>query len=256
MQKVVGLVLISLLLMSTAGFAGDTMKADLGQGPTLAQLSGTADAILNPTRFPSFYKSQPMDGCAQYLKKAYDQGGFTEAPLWVNSKFTGRGAQLSGQPAYVTIPGLSGGVEIPEKYRKTSKILITWTVRIEGFKTSAYSLKPLCGLNWYGHSWQRYPDGDAITQAWVNGKQYGSDVAMTVPASADISHIQHRRPPPPPPSSDPTLTGSVMLTKDDFDGYELPATVNVEIKWYNDTCMTLKSPANMRNVIIAVIPHE
>ena len=46
------------------------------------------------------------------------------------------------------------------------------------------------------------------------------------------------------------------FTADSFPEGMLPESIDIAVKWYNDTSMQIKSPAKMRNLIITVVPRE
>jgi hypothetical protein len=76
---------------------------------------------------------------------------------------------------------------------------------------------------------------------------------MSVPDGGTAKYTRPKPPPPPPPPRDPTLSGSCLLSKEDFGG-AFPDKMDIEIRWYNDTSLDIKSPTNMRNLNITVMP--
>ncbi len=255
------LLIVSLILFSVAGITFAQEKAQMApdKGPQILQAVGEKSAELGPSRYPEFsgYQSDNPT-CGEYLKKKFNesaiigdvsQEGMSLAPLWVKSKYRrDANAPAAGKKAeYVLVPGLTYTYDVPAAYRKTANLLITWTVRVEGYKTDPYMIWPnLCNV-WHGTSLQHFSGGEAKTALFVNGEQKGEEIIMTIPDGGVTSSYQ---------PSDPTHTGSFLLTAESFANGELPETVKIEIKWYNDTCMKLVSPAGMRNLIITVVPIE
>ena len=256
-----------------------TTKMPPSPVPMQKQIVGKTEASLGPTRYPSFFQdASDNPNCGAYLKaectdpectdplangigNGVADSGLTLAPLWLKST-----QNPSGQPAlatktdFVLMPGLQElGFTLPSEYRSSSKVLITWTVRIEGYAVAAYNPSPnLCG-SWHGTSSQTFPAGQAHTRLYVNGTIMGSTASMTIP-NGGIVTVDNPLPPPIPISfggdgggPDPTLTGSYLLTKEDFGG-AFPDKMDIEIRWYNDTCLRIESPAKMRSLNITTVP--
>lgn len=56
------------------------------------------------------------------------------------------------------------------------------------------------------------------------------------------------------PPGDPTHTGSYLITPADYDGL-LPAALDLEIRWINETSQQITSPAKMRSMIVTLMPE-
>lgn len=266
--------LISILILACTVFvcAAEEVQMPPDMGPQIRQATGNDTVCLDATRYPSFYSYQSDNpACGEYLKKDYTAAndGFSLAPLWIKSKYSGTKAKLppmSANPGYQNIPGLSINYKPDEAYRKTANLLITWTVRVEAYKHcgannnrcqtastaeycdgDAYKIWPdLCDF-WHGTSNQSFPGGEVKTALFINGTQKGSETVMTIPDGGVTSSYQ---------PCDPTHTGSFLLSAENFPEGILPASIDISVKWYNDTSMQIKSPAKMRNLIITVIPRE
>lgn len=142
-----------------------------------------------------------------------------------------------------------GGLEIrnyvvPEEYRRTANILVTWVVRVEGYTEALPLFTTLCHP-WHGVTKQEFPADDVKTRLMVNGKQYGEEFSLTIPYGGAVISSQ---------PYDPTVNGSVLLKPDDFSGRILPQSLNFKIQWFNDSSMKIVSPANQRSLIITLIP--
>jgi hypothetical protein len=257
--------------------AGAEMPAVLT--PETTQIEGATDATLGPAKYPMFYDYQSNDpACGDYLKAQFkvqtkdeDDGiadsGMTLAPIYLKSKSSTNGytgLQSGGQKSeFVPLEGLKvAGYVIPEDYRKKAGILVTWTVRIEGSQTEAYKVQDnLCSGTWDGTSYQSFPGGEVKTKLFVSSgkgtayektKDYGPEACMTIPDGGK-TEIKEKKKVPLPPPGDPTHTGSYLITPADFNGL-LPATLDFEIRWKNETCQQLTSPAKMRSMIITLMP--
>jgi len=273
--------LISILILTCTVFmcAAEEVKMPPSKGPQIQQVTGEGDVCLDATRYPKFFSYQSDNPtCGEYLKKEYNAGavsgnqsneGFSLAPLWLKSKYSGSPTKTppaGGNPGYKNIPGLSMVYQPEEAIRKTANLLITWTVRIEAYKHcgvdndrcaiastaeycdgDAYKIWPDICDYWHGTSNQEFPGGEIKTALFINGTQQGLETVMTVPGGGVSSSYQ---------PNDPTHTGSFLLTPESFPNGMLPATLDIAIKWYNDTSMQIRSRQQMRNLIITVIPRE
>ncbi len=224
------LVMITAALTSYALCMAETTTTQMSPtpAPTLLQLTGTKDATLGPTRYPEFTEANSDNPtCDKYLREKVSL------------------TRLPGNPGYTVIPELQKlGFRLADKYKNSSKMLITWIVRIEGRATETYNPWPSLCNPWHGTSQQRFRGGQVHTRLYVNGKQLGSEAIISIPdaGTANMSN-----------PSDPTLTGSHLLSKEDFGG-AFPDKMDIEIRWYNDTCMRITSPVKMRSLNITTVP--
>ncbi|MFA5362510.1 MAG: hypothetical protein WC335_04600 [Candidatus Omnitrophota bacterium] len=231
---------------------------------------------------------------AQFKVKTGDEddgtvnSGMSLAPIYLKSQSSTNGYTGGQKVDYVQIPGLElKGYTIPEEYRKKAGILVTWTVRIEGSRTAPYPVQDnLCSGDWEGTSYQGFPSGEVKTKLFVTSgtgtvnektKDVGPEACMTIPdgGKTEITEAKKEEVPPesssdplpkssvpivPPASSyslppgDPTHTGSYLITPADYDGL-LPATLDLEIRWINETSQQITSPAKMRSMIVTLMPE-
>ena len=162
---------------------------------------------------------------------------------------------------FYDLAGLKGEIEISPGYEKLGKILISWTVRVvgnipkdcdhyTGTKVRGIAVWPVLCHPWHGISYQDYEGGQVKTRLYISqdNKTYfavGKTVEMTVPPL--VSKVKVGT------GSDPTLTGSCMLSPDDFGG-ELPKTIQYKLKWSNHTALRIKSPGKQRNLVVTLMP--
>ena len=161
------------------------------------------------------------------------------------------------------VPGLKGEITIPLGYLKTSKVLFTWTVRVIGYKKTLAVWPFLCADH-HGTSYQRFPAGQVKTMLFVKNKNdssvnkiknanvdddyyaaLGQTAQLTIP-SAGTSSVSN--------PSDPTISGSYLLTKDDFEGGRLPTKIEYQVRWYNESSMRVMALKEQRNLVVMVIP--
>ena len=111
--------------------------------------------------------------------------------------------------------------------------------------------------SWHGTSRQNYDGGQVKVQLYVQdavadtgNKEYkdddgyvavGEPVEMTVPLMKSEVAVGS--------GSDPTLTGSYVVSADNFSLKQLPATVKYKIKWANHTAFRIMSPENQRSLV-------
>lgn len=158
------------------------------------------------------------------------------------------------------IPGLRGEIVIPKGYLQTSKVLFTWTVRVIGYKKTLAVWPFLCHPH-HGTSYQRFPAGQVKTRLYVKGSStnqvngavasdnnyaaMGQEAQLTIP-SVGTSSISN--------PGDPTISGSFLLTKDDFSGGRLPIKIKYQVRWYNPSSMRIMALKEERNLVVMVIP--
>ncbi|HOU36122.1 MAG TPA: hypothetical protein PK562_02505 [Candidatus Omnitrophota bacterium] len=147
-----------------------------------------------------------------------------------------------------------GADEINPKYRDTAKILVTWTMRIEGECPNWHIGHFICEP-YNGSITFVCPAGNVKTRLraeyeWTDEKgkhtgesKIGHDVIMEMPRTIQKS-LQ----------GDPTLTGTYVITREDFPNKKIPDKLTLRVYWENDTALYITSPAGMRNMIVNVIP--
>jgi hypothetical protein len=251
MKRVIFLVLIVLLFQVCAYAAGNSGQVPANQAPTVTEIIGDkTDAVLGPAFYPRFYDIATVNGdtaCEPYLINT-----LSLAPICTPSSL-GNGNRMGECKDFTTVDGLKTDLEVPLAYRKSAKILIAWTVRIDGYKKKYPVHSDLC-KNWYGDLKEEFPKGTVKTALYINNNKFGIDITMEVP-TAGYSTV-HEMPPPPPSSGgfDPTLTGTYVLKASDFGG-EFPAVLkDVEIRWKNETTMRLESAKGNRRMMINFMP--
>ncbi|HRZ14029.1 MAG TPA: hypothetical protein P5110_00820 [Candidatus Omnitrophota bacterium] len=264
MKRIITGICVWLLLCAVAALAEEAeMPAALP--PTVTEIKGAQTAELSPARYPVFksFPSGDAPTCQAYLSTLFDeeeattsgeaQSGLSLAPIQLTSKFGSPGVPAGDEARWEPVQGLKlATFTVPSEYRKTAKILITWTVRVNGIPT-ALNIRPNLCSNWAGTSVQGFPEGQLITKLYINKIPTSKEVEITVPASSDLVISQPR--PPAPTGCDPTLTGSYLISPDQFSDKQLPAKLtNIEIWWKNDTSMKLVSEGDWRNMIITFMP--
>ncbi|MBU1112819.1 MAG: hypothetical protein KKH93_02950 [Candidatus Omnitrophica bacterium] len=256
----IGLLLGLLILPCVYAETGDS-SAQSAVAPLLLPVAPQNSTSCAATRYPDFYSWEPGNAaCGRYVDDHYSLrrraplgtpdagyfGYYVDLDASGNEVFT----RIPGDGEYVSMSGLSTAINFEilglSQYKKTAKITINWTVRIEGSVHPEELWRkhdPWYCPGWTGKSYQRFPEGNAYTRLFVEGVARGSLATMTVPSAGEaVTGFK---------AVDPNITGSVVLTPDMFNG-EFPEELNVEVKWYNDTAMDLT--AYDRNLIITIIP--
>lgn len=246
-----GLVLTALLVFcsSSLSFAqmsstSDDFKMPPNVAPVITQVMGDQRVDLPRSKWPKIESCQGTVGCCSVVTRLSEQ--YRE----------GQSATNFQPMADLTI---SNFVLKPE-YKTTSKILVTWTVRVvAGGAAEAYTHRWAAGMpdatscvGFSGYSLQTVIGGLVKTALFVNGVQKSSVASLVFPSSEPINVIQ---PPPPPPviRRDPTITGSYVLSKEDFGG-SFPEPMKIEIRFQNDTAWGLVSLPNQHNIVITEFP--
>ena len=162
---------------------------------------------------------------------------------------------------YQVVPGLKGDIAIPKGYLQTSKVLFTWTVRVIGYKKTLAVWPFLCHPH-HGTSYQRFPAGQVKTRLYVKS---GSSTNKVIGADANddnyaaLGQVAQLTIPSVGTSSlsnpgDPTISGSYLLTKDNFEKGNLPLTIEYKVRWYNESSMRVMALKEQRNLVVMVIP--
>jgi hypothetical protein len=253
MKRVLLLVLCVLLLQVHAN-ASTKAAAPTTQRPAVMQIIGSnADAKLGPALYPSFtnFTESSNAPCQQYLEQK-----LSLAPICTRSQLGSGFVGGTCTQDFSPIEGLKiTNLAVPEAYRTSAKILIAWTVRIEGY-SKGYSITPEFCSNWSGTLTERFPKGKVKTALYVDGKMYGHEIIMEPPEAS--MRFAEDAPPPPPSSgfnSDPTLIGTYVLKASDMPGGKFPAMLKlIEIRWKNETSMDIVSPKNMRTILLNFLP--
>jgi hypothetical protein len=250
-MKVLGLMAIFLLALGFSGWAAESTAAagmEYSEGPVLYQATGAGEAQSQQINYPEFYDaSSDNPSCDQYLKDTLS-GKRLDTPATCATCGGGSYADQMGNPNYTVVPGLELNVSVPESLRKNAKIIVKWTVRVEGYQPNdGYAIFPRLCSPWHGTSYQRFGEGKVKTALFTGNVKRGDDAVMTIPSAGETAVTQ---------SADPTHSGSYVLEPSAFEGGEFPATLNVKIQWKNETSMLLKSPDGMRSLIVTIVPTK
>lgn len=238
MKKLIILGLVSFFVVTLALGANET-KTPITVAPKVLSVVGNSKVTFEPTRWPDFYKSSSDNPvCAEKLRD--------EISLTQKSGYNGN------QYATILAKVINFSNEGLDQYRKSAKLLISWTVRVEGVSKIVNPWTAGLCHPWHGTSYQKFPGGNVMSRLYINGspdkpsdrEPFANIAIMTLPAGTPGVNSN---------PSDPTHTGSAVVNPKDFGG-EFPNKLNIEIKWYNDTCMKAITPKDMRNLVITVTP--
>ncbi|MBP6919752.1 MAG: hypothetical protein KBC23_02025 [Candidatus Omnitrophica bacterium] len=252
------IIVIALVLFAAAGYvyAVESGNIPAAQQPIVKEVTGSGTIKLEAALYPEF---QPIEvipptepGCQTADSSVFK--ALALQPITTVSPSTGKPvgadtAKLGRQETDLKIKLTDA--DIPVGYRKTAKILVTWTVRIEGV-CPAWGIGHVICEPWVGTLTFNCPAGDVKTYLKVayksNGETKGgvisAPVVMQMPAGT-TGPIQQL---------DPTLTGTYVITREDFPDKEIPGNLELTILWENFTSMRVHSPDGMRNMIVNVVP--
>ena len=299
-----GIIFMSVFVISRV-FGADEAVTNASKPLTVEEFIGDTDVYLAPTMFPEFKNGTTKDNtsCLSYLKgtvsgkKRSDlvSGGklstgvssnknckyyssFDDATGKYDKKSAGCGKIECGKEDYSVLELNSDNmhsIDMPKGYRNITKVLFTWTVRIEGYaptdykrfngdKTRGIAIWPLLCHPWHGSIRQEFNGGQVSTQLYMKGTssvvaknadtdgwaQLEPTADMTIPPVDGVTVYE---------PSDPTITGSRVVTKDDFEldakgKNRLPETITFKLMWKNETSLVVKSPAEQRNVVVTLMP--
>ena len=179
-----------------------------------------------------------------------------------------------GDKEYVSLElnsELENSIKIPAGYRNIAKVLFTWTVRVVGNRPNECSRnrgKELNGLAIWPllcHPWHRgkitqdFSGGQVKTQLYIKGSKKIIAENADEDGWAPLNFIASMTVPAGPPGvvnepGDPTITGSYIVTEDDFDGDKMPGEIYFKLMWHNDSPLVVESLANQRKVVAMLMP--
>ncbi|MDD5348193.1 MAG: hypothetical protein PHT59_06240 [Candidatus Omnitrophica bacterium] len=249
------LVMTALVTVGSSSVLAETGDVSMASSaiPVLKQFEGKNAVSLEAGRYPEFLDFVTFSECAGAGACANQLKSLSYQP-----KEAGQPLDPEQPASYVKMPGWgTTDVAIPERNRTNSKLLIFWTLRVE----AAADQKPIAidqkCPGWCGTSAQKIKGGQVFARLFINGKAKGNYGSITVPDFGNLTFRKNPPPPPPPPSGggDPTISGSVLLTKEDFGG-TFPAKISLDLRWFNATAMKVESPDRQRQIIVKVVPGE
>lgn len=229
MKRIIALVTLFLLCVGFLAFAQgtETRQIPVEVSPLIKMAVGNDVATLPAYRYPRFDSAVGDNpNCFPYLKS------ISLKPL---SKVV---------PAFSKLSGLDLEIPVPDSFRTSASILVTWTVRVEAESVLAKVWPDLCSP-WHGTVNESFPGGEVYTAIKVNGVLKEPAAAITVPDGKPGTVVI---------VSDPTNTGSYLIKPEDFSENKLPETVKIQVWWKNDTCMKIISKAKYRTVIATFVP--
>jgi hypothetical protein len=174
--------------------------------------------------------------------------GLSNAPIYLKSAI-GNGASGSYRGTWEDVLS-SGKINIDTQYQSSGRILVTWNVRIIGYSpNSAYTVWPTLCSAFHGTVNQRFTGGNAYTRLVVskdnaNWVALGNQISMTIPDAPGIKSVTN--------SSDPTHTGSYLITPTTFGTTTLPSKIYLKVQWKNDTALILGSADKMRSLVVTI----
>lgn len=210
----------------------------------------------------------------------FEKGEYEKA-----GKITGGGWITLGNSEYAVLE-LGGKEEnmfaVTAGYENIAKVEFTWKVRVEGAIPNSYkcfkgtevsgiqmmplfcSARHACSIKQDFSGGQvkmrlyimgKDKDGNVIKAKKATGAEYVGDYApfdpiseMTLPSLDKITSTTENTP------GDPTITGSRVVTKDDFDGVALPAEIYFKLMLLNDSPVVANSLGKERNVTVLEVP--
>jgi len=262
MRKLCGIIAALCCSLYCAGaYAAETATMKANPAPSVLNVEmNTNTYALEAVKYPDITISNYYDtteGCATFLGQVSNTNirnnplGFEQFRLYepyrskpslayyyTNEMSKVRGGKLDLEDMYQ---------EVHIDYPLTSKVLVTWTIRVEGE----------CETYLIGHNFCDIFKGDIDVSCrkdnvksylFVNGAQMGPAYTIEMPPTRNKTH-----------QVDPTLTGSYLIKPENFSKnasgeYEMPAVLKLQIKWENFTSMRITCPSGMRSMIVHVMP--
>jgi len=249
-------IFLVLFCISGLAYADESARAPATQMPVVREVTGSGAINLEAALYPRFTDIKPSantdTGC-QSSEAAVFQA-LAGKPITTVSPSTGKAvaantALLGLQPTDLKFTLTA--TEVPDAYRTTTKIMVTWTVRIEG-ACPAWGVGHTICEPWIGDLTFDCPQGDVKTYLYAQYKVnnqtvrivLGPESTMTMPKSTTG----------PVKQVDPTLTGMYVITAADFPDKKIPENLELQIYWENFSAMKIVSPDKMRNMLVNIMP--
>ena len=255
--------LVNFSFFNPAIFAGESASVRKFEPIKLTQYQGNGFATLSASRYPTYTDANincDSASCKQFLLNRSNQLKCTPCPSCTPPSSctctTLCPQEFQVMDIFSSPPSMRGSIAIPRGYRNIAKVLFTWTVRVEGLGTPETIFPGICGKPYHGTTVQQF-GGQVQTQLYVKRpndtlyKAVGDIVQLSMPLSSQAI-AQY---------NDPTISGSYLLTGDDFVTQTtvrsaLPATVDFELRWLNDSSYDIRSPANQYQLTATLLPIE
>ena len=246
-------VLSTVLLLS----AGVTLAAESGSIPTseipeVKEVTGKGNQVLETTFFPiiTAEEGDPVDSdCAAFLQSLANKPISKTDVKRIRRTRDGDAIKtdlIGLEP--IPLQDLITTVNILPAHKKTAKILVFWTVRVVGQCVPWRIKDDLCLKFTYEPQFTCIAN-DVKTYVSVNGViKTDNACTLQIPEMTSASNEVKLY--------DPTITGTYVITKDDFEGGVFPDTVTIQIFWQNKGSLRVTSPSGLRNMIVNVIPYS
>jgi len=216
--------------------------------------------------------------------------GLSLAPIYLRSSYA-PDVKAGDKAEYTDLKGLRiEKYAVPEEYRTGAKIIVSWTMQVLGNSPSAAEQSETLPADvcpgaptsqtvedsemFEGESkvesfsytvHRKFPAGFQVnTRLWVKpsiGSEgvKGTVFSISMPEGADLEKeitytITTIGTKPRYTPSEPTLTGTVILQPSDFEGGKLPATLDLQVQWINDSPLTVYTPENSRQMTVTIVP--
>lgn len=225
-------VAVLFLCLTPVLFAAEEVQSTLVPAPQVTTIVGNQEIHLGGARWPNMSSSSDNGDCDNMV------GGM--------SGTLKPGASLT---AYHDTDLKVIEYAIPEKYRETANVIVTWILRVEGLPEGCPNPWTDLGCNpYHGSNTCSFPDGEVRSRLYIDGKAYALDMdaIMTVPGLGTTITVNN--------PSDPTHSGSAVITPKFFSSGKFPPKIKLEVKWRNDSSMGIRSNAQQHSMEVMLIP--
>ena len=256
MRKTMFVCFAMLCCCFVVAYAAESGRVTASLAPKIVEMptptsAATVDAAVYPVFVPQNATDNPA--CEQALASALSNKSVCTASPSTNAvdpRYCQSGT-TQGFLSFSPSPRVLNNVSIGAEYRQSARLLVTWTVRVEGYAYEIHYWPYLCAP-WHGSVGMTFPEGQVGTQLYINGKEFGKEVKISIPKTDKV--VTYDQP------YDPTLVGSYLITPEEYnekfggDSGFPDAISKIEVKWRNYTSMRIVSPAGMRSLTVSVLP--
>lgn len=241
MGVVAGVMVFGVTSMVLAAVNETSAKLPPSPVPALAEVVPVGVVALDSSKYPTFDGPDAIS---------------VSSEVCVNKLKAMSGKEIPGANNFQTLNLAINEFKVPDAYKNSSKLLVSWTVRIEVNETTTgtnpgvvskwttlASYGADCAMPTVGFVKATFMGGEINTQLFVQGQPVGTMASITVPdVTQNIVAITPR---------DPTISGTYVLSKDDVD-FSQP--MNIEVRWQNDSAVPVVTKDGFRTLVITTLP--
>jgi hypothetical protein len=238
------------VIEKVGGGGNKTLETAIFPGITAKEIIGDVDVVCSPPDYPLFkeLEGKPITTVSSHtglsIEHTIDTDDVPSTPLIRSNK----------KPPFA-IDDLTVTVNILPAHQETAKILVFWTIRVVGECPPWQIANQLC------HDFNAVASfhckaNDVKTYVAVRDVNSGKKAVIKTDNVCTLQIPEMTNDSDESALYDPTITGTYVITKEDFPEKKIPLKIEIQIYWENMGSLRVTSPNKMRNMIVNVIPYS